>query len=324
MKAVRLGSTGIDVSEFFFGAGAIGGIGSAESTRGRGLTVDEGRQRLDEAYAMGIKVIDTANSYAGGESERTVGRWLSDTGADVVVTTKVGGRVEPGQHDVSLRADHIGRQLVRSIERLGRVDLYLSHGPDESTSVAETLSAFAAAQQAGLIRAFGCSNVDAAQLEELLRTADRLGIQRPGWVQNGFSLLARQDERDLLPLVRSEGLGYTPFSPLAGGLLSDRYLSGAPPEPGSRIDVAGVMYADANSAENLERVAELAVIARKMGVSTSALALAWLRSHPAVTAPIVSPRTAERWTAVREAVVRDLDGEIMERISDLFPPSAVA
>ena len=164
-------------------------------TRGRGLTVDEGRQRLDEAYAMGIKVIDTANSYAGGESERTVGRWLSDTGADVVVTTKVGGRVEPGQHEVSLRADHIGRQLVRSIERLGRVDLYLSHGPDESTSVAETLSAFAAAQQAGLIRAFGCSNVDAAQLEELLRTADRLGIQRPGWVQNGFSLLARQDER---------------------------------------------------------------------------------------------------------------------------------
>ena len=194
---------------------------------------------------MGIKVIDTANSYAGGESERTVGRWLSDTGADVVVTTKVGGRVEPGQHEVSLRADHIGRQLVRSIERLGRVDLYLSHGPDESTSVAETLSAFAAAQQAGLIRAFGCSNVDAAQLEELLRTADRLGIQRPGWVQNGFSLLARQDERDLLPLVRSEGLGCTPFSPLAGGLLSDRYLSGAPPEPGSRIDVAGVMYADA-------------------------------------------------------------------------------
>ena len=273
---------------------------------------------------MGIKVIDTANSYAGGESERAVGRWLSDTGADVLVTTKVGSPVEPGQHDVSLRADHIERQLVRSIERLGRVDLYLSHGPDESTSVAETLSAFAAAQQAGLIRAFGCSNVDAAQLEELLRTADRLGIQRPGWVQNGFSLLARQDERDLLPLVRSEGLGCTPFSPLAGGLLSDRYLSGAPPEPGSRIDVAGVMYADANSAENLERVAELAVIARKMGVSTSALALAWLRSHPAVTAPIVSPRTAERWTAVREAVVRDLDGEIMERISDLFPPSAVA
>jgi len=253
---------------------------------------------------MGIKVIDTANSYAGGKSERTVGRWLSDTGADVVVTTKVGGRVEPGQHEVSLRADHIGRQLVRSIERLGRVDLYLSHGPDESTSVAETLSAFAAAQQAGLIRAFGCSNVDAAQLEELLRTADRLGIQRPGWVQNGFSLLARQDERDLLPLVRSEGLGYTPFSPLAGGLLSDRYLSGAPPEPGSRIDVAGVMYADANSAENLERVAELAVIARKMGVSTSALALAWLRSHRPSPRPSCrharrssGPRSGRRWSS---------------------------
>ena len=128
MKAVRLGSTGIDVSEFFFGAGAIGGIGSA-STRGRGLTVDEGRQRLDESYAMGITVIDMANSYAGGESERVVGRWLTDTGADALDHQ---GR-QPGRaglHDVSLRADHIERQLVR-IERLGRVDLYLSHGPDE-------------------------------------------------------------------------------------------------------------------------------------------------------------------------------------------------
>ena len=109
----------------------------------------------------------------------------------------------PGDRRVDLSREHIDRQLARSIEQLGRVDLYLSHVPDPQTPLAETLEAFAAARDAGLIRAFGMSNVDAPLLEQLLLTADKTGLPRPEWIQNGLSLLNRGDEKDLLPLLTS-------------------------------------------------------------------------------------------------------------------------
>lgn len=140
MREITLGTTGIAVSEFFFGAGAIGGIGSPPATRGKGLTVDEGLTRIDEAVDLGIRVLDTANTYAGGESERTIGRWLDERERDdVLIATKVGNLAEPEQREVLLRADHIERQLAASIRRLGKVDLYLSHAPDVSTPLGETI-----------------------------------------------------------------------------------------------------------------------------------------------------------------------------------------
>lgn len=319
MREIELGTTGITVSEFFFGAGSIGGIGSPAATRGRGLTIDEGLTRIDEAVELGIRVIDTANTYAGGDSERTVGRWFDERQRDdVLVATKVGNLVEPEQRAVSLRADHIARQLALSIRRLGRVDLYLSHAPDETTPLGETIEAFAAAVDARQIRAWGCSNVDVWQLEALLIEADRLGLPRPGWVQNEFSLVTRGDERDLLPLAASEGLGYTPYSPLAGGILSDRYLDGNEPVPGSRLEVAGGMYADALTDENLASVDTLRGLARDLGLGTASLALAWLRAHPGVTAPIVSPRTSDQWRAVSEALEFELDDALAQQVGDLF------
>jgi aryl-alcohol dehydrogenase-like predicted oxidoreductase len=249
-----LGRTGIAVSEFIFGAGAIGGIGSSPTTRAHGLSPGEGLARLDEARDLGITVIDTADAYGGGESERTVGRWLAErqvTGT--LVATKVGNAIRPdGSVGVDLSPAHIARQLTQSIDRLGRVDLYLSHAPDPGTPVEQTAAAFTQARADGKIRAYGVCNVSAAQLEEVLAAADRAGLDRPGWVQNQLSLLARDDERDLLPLLAGEELGYTPFSPLAGGVLSGRYLDGRAPAPGSRIEVAGDrcypgMYTEASS-----------------------------------------------------------------------------
>ncbi len=161
MRRVELGKTGVEVTEFFFGAGAIGGIGSAASTRGRGLSPAQGRSRLDEAFDLGIRVVDTANSYAGGESERVVGEWLADSpdAADLLIETKVGGPAEPAQGGVDRSTAHIRRQLLASLERLGWVDLYLSHAPDASTPIEETITAFAVAREKGSIRAYGCSNV---------------------------------------------------------------------------------------------------------------------------------------------------------------------
>jgi aryl-alcohol dehydrogenase-like predicted oxidoreductase len=128
----------------------------------------------------------------------------------------------------------------------------------------------------------------------------------------------RADERDVLPLAAAEGLGYTPYSPLAGGILSDRYLGGAEPAPGSRIALAGAIYADVFTTGGLERVERLAALARDFDVSTAGLALAWLRAHPLVTAPIVSPRTSSQWDAVHEALALDLTDADREHIAALF------
>ncbi|WP_171064072.1 aldo/keto reductase [Actinomadura soli] len=321
MRRVPLGASGIEISEFVFGAGSIGGVGTSTSTRGFGLNAEEGFERLDEAWELGINIVDTSDSYGGGESEKVVGRWLHERRpADAIVSTKVGLISNPdGSRARDLSAKHIERRLARSIERLGRVDLYLSHVPDPGTPIAETLEAFSAAQDAGAIGAYGVSNVDHALLEDILRTADAKGLHRPVTVENRLNLLDRGDEAELLPLVVGEGLGYTPFSPLAGGVLSERYLDGAQPEAGSRIAVAGHLYYKGfHSPDNLEKVAALREVARELAASVSGLALAWLRDHPAVTAPIVAPRTSAHWDAVREAMEIRLDEKQHARISDIF------
>ena len=167
--------------------------------------------------------------------------------------------------------------------------------------------------------AFGMSNVDAALLEQLLLTADRTGLPRPEWIQNGLSLLNRGDEKDLLPMLTSEGIGYTPFSGLAGWVLSDRYLDGAGVEPGSRIAVAGSLYyRGMHTAGNLARVAALRDFARDRDLSVAGMALAWLRAHPAVTAPIISPSQPGQWQAVREALGQDLSQEDFAEVGAIF------
>ncbi|MET0590506.1 MAG: aldo/keto reductase [Naasia sp.] len=320
MKTLQLGRSGIEVSEFFLGAGGVGGVGASRALIGRGMGIDASLERMDEAWARGIRVIDTANSYAGGASESIVGRWLGEREPDgALVATKVGGIVEPGQDRADLSEGHIERQLTTSLRRLGRVDLYLTNAPDPRTPVAATLAVMAEALQTRRIRAWGCSNVDVRTLEQILEVADSEGLPRPEWVQNGFNAAMRGDERDLLPLVRSAGLGYTPYSPLAGGVLSDRYLDGAEIEPGSRVDLVRGFYADFLTDAALDRVSRLRDVARDLDVSTAALALAWLRKHPDVTAPLVAPRTSAQWLAVDEALELELGEEEFEIVGGLFP-----
>ncbi|WP_020497478.1 aldo/keto reductase [Sciscionella marina] len=320
MHETALGKTSIEVSEFIFGAGGIGGIGSVPVFRGHGNSAEEGMSLLDRALEIGITVIDTADVYAGGDSERTVGEWLtSRKPQNMLVTTKTGGHGRPEKRGTDLSREHVARQLEQSIGRIGRVDLFLSHGPDPDTPVEETLTAFAAAQEAGQIRAFGMCNVDAPLLERILAVAKRNGLPRPEWIQNSMSLLDRGSERELLPLVMGEGLGFTPFSPLAGGVLSERYLDGAEIAPDSRIGLAGeTYYAGRYSEENLAKVAALRELAREREVSVAGIALAWLRAHPAVTAPIVAPSKPAQWQAVTEALRLGLDEETFAQIGAIF------
>lgn len=321
MRKVPFGTSDTRVSEFFFGAGSIGGIGSTAATRGSGLTAEEGMERLDEAVELGINVVDTADAYGGGESEKAVGRWLHDRAPEgMVVTTKVGMISRPdGSRGVDLTRAHIEKQLAQSLDRLGRVDAYLMHAQDPTTPLAETLAVFSEAQAAGRIGGYGVSNITLERLREIIDVADARRLHRPMTVENRLNLLDRKDEATLLPFVASEGIAYTAFSPLAGGVLSERYLDGAAPEAGSRIAVAGdVYYRGFHTPENLERVASLRELSRELGLSVSGLALAWLRDHPAVTAPIIAPRTSAQWDAVADADRVRLDAEHHARVGAIF------
>ena len=318
MEHRLLGATGFSVSRVFLGCGSIGGIGSSASTRGLGLTVDEGLEQIESAVQLGVTVLDTANTYAGGESERTVGQWLAGHLDDgVQVASKVGQTAKPGQSHMDLSGTHIAQQARASLARLGSIDLYLSHGPDETTPIEETMEAFAALIEAGTVRAIGACNVSAAQLSDALAASERLGLPRYEWVQNEYNLLARDDERDMLAIVGDHGLGYTPYSPLAGGVLAGRYRPREPPPPGSRLAVApqAGRAPDAATFAGLELMQE---DARRRGVTAAGLALAWVFSSPHVTAALVAPRRSEQWTAVTEGLSLRLDPDERDKIGRWF------
>jgi aryl-alcohol dehydrogenase-like predicted oxidoreductase len=177
------------------------------------------------------------------------------------------------------------RQLESSLRRLGveRVQLYLTHAPDSDVPIAETVGALDDLQREGKIGVYGASNVNAQQLREL-----PAGF---GWVQNSYSLLDREAEAEILPLCAERGLGFTPFSPLAGGWLTGKYRRNEPPPPGSRMTLRPEPYehfrddAVFDLLEGLERKAE------KQGTTMAALAIGWLLANPQVTAVIVGPRT---------------------------------
>jgi 1-deoxyxylulose-5-phosphate synthase len=321
MENVPLGGTGVQVSQVILGCGSIGGVGSARDTWGKyGQSEAEAFEMLEAATELGVTVLDTAVSYAGGESEAVIGRWLANGRSGVVVTTKAGGVVEDGTPRIDLSRDNLLRQLRLSLERLGlsSIDLFMTHAPDDETPIAETLEALASFVEQGLVRSIGACNVTAEQLRLALDTSDRLGLPRYEWVQNEYSLLARADEQTVIPLCAERGLGYTPHSPLCGGILSGKYQAGASVPPDSRLAVRAAPYQEYTTDQTLEGVQRVAGEAGRRGVSPSGLALAWVMSRPNVTAPVVGPRRLEHLTAVREALELPLDVDEQERLASLI------
>jgi 1-deoxyxylulose-5-phosphate synthase len=313
-----LGNTGLTVSRVLLGCGSIGGIGSPAVTRGRGLSPEEGLEQIDTAVAMGINTLDTANSYGGGVSEQVVGHWIaSHPDADVLVATKVGNLVRPDQQGIDLSPAHIAEQVSASRARLGRIDLYLSHAPDPGTPIEATLEAFAAVLENGQARAIGGCHLTAADLETALDAAERLGLPGYQWVQNEYNLLTRDDEGDLLRIVRERGLGYTPFSPLAGGVLAGRYRRGAAPPPDSRMAIIPSYLPDLDE-PMWDALEALDDSARRRGVSVAALALAWVLTAPDVTAPLIAPRRPGQFADVQQALEIKLDEDDRAELAALF------
>lgn len=320
MDERELGRTGIEVSRIALGCGNFGGVGSAPAFFGAGESEEEALAIMDAAWGLGVTLFDTADAYGGGRSERAVGRWLADRRNRPVVATKVFHSVDGDPNDRGLARERVLRQIEGSLERLGveRVDLYLIHEPDPETPVEETLTAFDELVRSGKVGAVGASNVTAAQLREALSVSEERGLARFEWVQNSYNLLEREDEEELLPVCAEHGLGYTPFSPLAGGWLTGKYRRDEAYPAGSRMTLRPDPYAAFEDKRTFDGLEALDAAARERGVDMATLALAWVLSHPLVTAAVVGPRRPEHLEPARNAVAVELSAEEREQLGALF------
>ncbi|MBI3242121.1 MAG: aldo/keto reductase [Chloroflexi bacterium] len=321
----NLGRTGLKISAVGLGCGNFGGIGSAPAFFGKGESEEEALALMDAAWEMGINWFDTANAYGGGRSETYIGNWLKAKGSRVreqlVLSSKVFNPVGDGPNDWGLSRRHILQQVEASLKRLhtDHLDMYLTHEtPDPATPLDETLRALDDLVHQGKVRYIGASNMPAWLMTKALWISDKHNLYRFDWVQNNYSLLERDDEKEMLPLVADQGLGYTPFSPLAGGWLTGKYKTMSDYPTGSRMTLRPEPYLKFLKQETFDGLARLQAEAEKRGVSLSGLALAWVMSHPLVTAPIIGPRKPEHLAPVREALEVRLSGEERDVIAGLF------
>jgi aryl-alcohol dehydrogenase-like predicted oxidoreductase len=321
MERAYLGRSGIGVTKIILGCGNFGGIGSSPAFFGRGESRDEAFAIMDAAWEAGIITFDTADAYGGGRSETFIGDWLKTKGAAVrdgiVLSTKTFNPMDDGE-DHGLAPERVKRQLESSLERLGvdHVQMFLTHDWDPDVPIAETLGALDELVREGKVGAFGASNVDGAQLRDALAASPG---SRYEWVQNSYSLLDRAAENEVLPLCADAGLGFTPFSPLAGGWLTGKYVRGADAPAGSRMTMRPEPYAQFVDDDAVWRGLDgLAAAAAERGTSQAALALAWLLGDARVTSVVVGPRRPEHLEPALVALEHPVTAAERDMLSLLF------
>ncbi len=323
-----LGNTGMQVSPLCLGAMMFGAWGESDH--------DTSIQIIHRALDAGINFIDTADVYAQGESETIVGKALAGGRRDsVILATKFHGPMEathssgaglldtdPNRRGNSRR--WIVQEVENSLRRLGTdwIDLYQVHRPERDTDVEETLSALTDLQREGKIRAFGCSTFPAHEIVEAQWTSQKRGLGRFVTEQPPYSLLVRGVEADVLPVAERYGMGVIPWSPLAGGWLSGKYRKGQDLPTSQRHERMPDRYDLSNPANQrkLDAADALAVLAEEAGVSLVHLALAFVLQHPAVTAPIVGPRTMQHLDSQLGAVDIVLTADVLDQIDEIVPP----
>jgi aryl-alcohol dehydrogenase-like predicted oxidoreductase len=296
-----LGRSALMVPRIALGCGNFGGVGSAPEFFGQGLSEDQAFELMDAAWEFGLTHFDTADAYGGGRSERAIGRWIASRGVRPQLTTKTYNPMQAGA-DHGLRPERIARQLRTSLERLGvdRVELYLAHEFDPDVPLAESFGALSQAQADGTVGAYGVSNFGAAQL------AAALAAGAPQAIQNSYSLLTGQDERDLLTLCAERQVAYLAFSPLAGGWLTGKYRRGEPFPDGSRMTQRPEPYRGFVTDTTFDALDRLQAMAASRGISMAGFALAWLLADERVTQIVIGPGRPEHLAPVGEALTHPL------------------
>ncbi len=322
MEYRRLGRTGLKVSRLCLGCMSFGDPGKGWHPWVLGEAAS--RPILNRAVEAGINFFDTANIYAGGVSEEITGRALKEFARrdEIVVATKAHGPWGKGPNQGGLSRKALFQAIDDSLRRLGTdyVDLYQIHRWDSETPIEETLEALDAIVRAGKARYIGASSMYSWQFQKALDLSDRHGWARFVSMQNHLNLLYREEEREMLPLCRAEGVGVIPWSPLARGKLTRPWGEQTERSKGDRF---GKMLYAATEAADREVVGAVGRIAQARGLPMAQIALAWLLAKPAVTAPIVGVTKIEQLEDALSAMKVTLSGEEMEALEAPYVPHPV-
>jgi aryl-alcohol dehydrogenase-like predicted oxidoreductase len=310
---VKLGTTGLDVSPV-----AIGAMTYGEPGRGHpvwSLGEEESRLLIKHAIGQGINFFDTANIYSQGSSEEILGRALRDCANrdDVVIATKLRHPMRSGPNGKGLSRKAIMTEVDHSLQRLGTdyIDLYQIHRNDHSTPLEETLEALHDVVKAGKVRYLGASSMPAWEFAKALHLQRDHGWARFATMQDHYNLLAREEEREMIPLCLDEGVGTVVWSPLARGRLARGWTDAKSTARGNNDGFADMLYTPLTEASDHAIVDAVGRIAGTRGVGRAQVALAWLHAKPAVTAPLVGASTTRQIDeAVASLAIELSDDEI--------------
>jgi aryl-alcohol dehydrogenase (NADP+) len=321
MEYTRLGSTGLQVSRICLGMMSFGD--PARGGHPWSLPEAESRSIIGRALAAGITFLDTANVYSAGSSEEITGRAIRDFAdrEDVVLATKVHGRMRPGPNGAGLSRKAILAELDASLTRLGTdyVDLYQIHRWDPHTPIEETLEALDTCVRSGKVRYLGASSMWAWQFGKALHSAGEHGWHRFVSMQDHYNLLNREEEREMHPLCADQGIGVIPWSPLARGRLTRDWDEAT--ARSSTDEFGKKLYDESSDRAIVERVAE---VAEARGVPRAQVALAWVLSKPVVSAPIVGVTRDRHLDDAVAAVDLQLSAEEVARLEEPYRPHEVA
>jgi aryl-alcohol dehydrogenase-like predicted oxidoreductase len=295
------------------GCGNFGGVGSAPEFFGQGESEEQAFELLDAAWSLGIRTFDTADAYGGGRSEEWIGKWIAGSGNRPTIVTKTFNPMADGA-DCGLSRARMTRQLESSLDRLrvDSVDVYLAHAFDDGTPLEELVGTFEGLREIGLIKGWGVSNFDGAQLRALYAHG------HPSVVQNAYNLLERGDETDVIPLCAQLNISYMAFGPLAGGLLAGRYRSSDDRPSGSRLSLRPEPYEKLLTDETFDGLERFAAAAEERGISGAELALAWLLAQPGVSSIVVGPRRQQHIGLAVRALDVHLSRAEADALAQLF------
>jgi aryl-alcohol dehydrogenase (NADP+) len=323
MQYVNLGSTGLKVSRICLGAMTYG----SKKWRPWVLEEEESRPFIRRALELGINFFDTADMYSLGVSEEILGRALKDFGPPrdrLVIATKLFSPVGDDPNQRGLSRKHVMHSIDDSLRRLGTdyVDLYQIHRFDPSTPIEETLQALDDVVRAGKALYVGASSMWAWQFAKMLYAADRLCLTRFVTMQNHYNLVYREEEREMIPLCRDEGVGLLPWSPLARGFLAgNRRAEGyGDTERAKTDDLAQRYYYQPSDFAIVDRVTE---IAAKRGVPNAQIALAWILRQPGVTAPLIGASKMRHLDDAVAALDIGLDDSELNALAEPYQPHPV-
>lgn len=314
MEYVGLGKSGLKVSRICLGCWSFGNLQEWM------INIDKARPIVERAIDLGVTFFDTANSYSRGHSEQILGKSIKGRRRDLVIATKVFFPMSSKPNDRGLSRMHIMTQIDGSLKRLGTdyVDLYQIHLWDDETPIDETLRALDDLVQVGKTMYIGASNTYAWQLSKALWMCDRLGTKRFISMQNHYNLCYREEEREMIPLCRDQGVGFLPFSPLARGFLAGKYTRERTPDS-VRYRSDPKLVQNFFRPEDFDVAEEVVKVAEEKDVTPAQIALSWLL-HKGVVAPVVGATKVQHIEEAVEATSVRLGADDIRRLEVPYKP----